>query len=170
MIRYLGFILIVCGGSGCGIMLARETHKTLELYLQCAIALTYMKNEMEFHLTAVDQIAFELSNILPKPLATVFHNLYSSMCVAPGIALGLQMEKAMQRNKRPLPNNLKQIMIRLFDLLGKQDLQAQLSAIQLAEKRINREIERINAEKYERSRTYRTIGICTGLALAIILI
>jgi len=170
MIRWLGFVMIVGGASAAGILMATGVKRSLILYQQSIAALVYMKNEIEFQLTPIDKIAFELGNRLDAPLSSVFRALYSAIHFVPGIPLGLQMQHALAQTTQSFPLELKRTLTSLFDLLGKQDMLAQIRAINLAEERLNQEIQRLNAEKKERTRAYRTIGMCAGLALAVILI
>lgn len=170
MIRWIGFVLIVSGASAAGILFAAKLKHTLELYRQTATALAFMKNEIEFQLTPIREIADKLSIILDKPLSSVFQSLIHEMRTCPAIPLGLQMERVLKQNGALLPAELRRIWTSLFDLLGKQDAIAQIRAIQLAEGQVEREMAHLSADRHERARAYRIAGVCTGLALAVILI
>ena len=54
--------------------------------------------------------------------------------------------------------------------LGKFDLGGQVRAIELAQERLRAELAEVQAGSRARCRSYETIGICAGLALAVILL
>ncbi len=54
--------------------------------------------------------------------------------------------------------------------LGKFDLGGQVRAIELAQERLRAELAEVQAGSRARCRSYETIGICAGLALAVMLL
>ena len=54
--------------------------------------------------------------------------------------------------------------------LGRFDLESQLAAIERAKGSITSVLLQLQAQKRARCRSYETIGICAGLALAVILL
>jgi len=54
--------------------------------------------------------------------------------------------------------------------LGRFDLPGQLEGIQAVRKRCEESLESIRKNRNERLRSYQTLGVCAGAALAIILI
>ena len=54
--------------------------------------------------------------------------------------------------------------------LGKFDAAGQVSAIELAAGRLRQELQALESRRRERCRSYETIGVCAGLALAVILL
>ena len=62
-----------------------------------------------------------------------------------------------------------QILLELAARLGKYDLESQLQGIDLAALRLGEELGRAEQERSTKSKTYQTLGICTVLAVAILL-
>ena len=58
----------------------------------------------------------------------------------------------------------------LFESLGKYDLEGSVQALDLALSRLREEAKTLQNGAAARCRTYLTLGICTGLAVAVILI
>lgn len=170
MIRWLGFILVISGAAATGILMASDVKNTLKLYRQTLPALAYMKSEIEFHLTPLDKILLHLAKSQPKNIASGFGRLHDRMQTRPGVNLGMHASFAFTDEKNSYPAEWKTIMTNMFHLLGKQDVLAQIRAIELAEQNLNAAIDRLHSEKKERCRTYRTFGFCAGLAVAVILI
>jgi stage III sporulation protein AB len=62
-------------------------------------------------------------------------------------------------------------MLRLLGKsLGKFDLSGQLAGIDLVREGCKENLDRISKDRQERLRSYRTLGICAGIAIAILLI
>lgn len=61
-------------------------------------------------------------------------------------------------------------LMSLFDTLGKYDLDGNLQALDLALGRLREEARQLQGSAAARCKTYVTLGVCTGLAVAVILI
>ena len=170
MIRWFGFILIVTGAAASGSLLAAGVRRSVRQCTAMQNALAFMKAEIEFHLTPLDQISMQMASMLPQPLSLVFRSVSRDIRRMPGVLPGSLMRRALNVHRNKITPELSKILADLFELLGKQDVLAQVRAAELAEARLKQEIHRIEAEKKDRCRTYRTIGICAGLAVAVILI
>lgn len=167
MIRWLGFILVFSGGAATGILMAHSVRRKLEIYRELISALELMRGEIEFRLTPLGEICKQLSSVCKKPLSLIFSHVADDFISAPGRPSGVQMRRALRG--QTLPEAAKVVLTELFDSFGKQDIYAQLRAIDLAERRIQLTLDELQREKKERCQTYRTIGVCTGLAVAVIL-
>lgn len=58
----------------------------------------------------------------------------------------------------------------LGKMLGNTDVQGQISQIDLTKELLQKQIEEANEEKKKNSKLYKTLGVATGLTIAIILI
>ena len=65
---------------------------------------------------------------------------------------------------------LRTALMSLFDTLGKYDLDGNLQALDLALGRLREEARQLQGSAAARCKTYVTLGVCTGLAVAVILI
>ncbi len=62
-----------------------------------------------------------------------------------------------------------QILENLSNLLGKVDLEGQVSEINLVENFLDTQIEKAEIEKTKNAKMYKTLGITSGLAMVIFL-
>ncbi len=106
---------------------------------------------------------------LPSPMNTVFMEISIGMERDPTESLGVRARIAFRKHG-DIPAQLCELLCDLFSLLGRQDSAAQLRALELAQCRLNSALECLQREKKEQCRVYQTIGICAGIALAVILI
>ena len=166
MIRWIGFCFIVSGGAYFGFLLSADVKRCRKLYEEMLHVLGYMKTEIEFRLTPLHVICKALAQQCSQPLSQIFEELYGGE----QLLTERNMEVLLEKYENILPGALKRQLKVLFLELGKQDVCAQLSAIELCRQGITVELEKLQTDGKERSRSYRIIGVCAGLAVAVILI
>jgi stage III sporulation protein AB len=69
-----------------------------------------------------------------------------------------------------LPVRIKSILSQLGYSLGRYDLEGQLQGIRIVRRRTEESLSHIRKNRDERLRSYQTLGICAGAALAVILV
>jgi len=82
---------------------------------------------------------------------------------------GSCMMAAIQRTGE-IPGRIRRLLVLLGQTLGQFDLDGQLLGIQTVRRRCEESLESIRKNRDERLRSYRTLGICAGAALTIILL
>ena len=102
-------------------------------------------------------------------LRSVFLNLYRELSWQKQPDAGSCMYAAIQRSDK-IPSKIRRLLVMLGHTLGRYDLSGQLEGIQSVRKRCDVSLENIQKNRNERLRSYQTLGICAGTALAIILI
>ena len=68
-----------------------------------------------------------------------------------------------------LPSRIRRLLVQLGSSMGRYDLEGQLQGIGTVRRRSEDSLESIRKNRDERLRSYQTLGICSGAALAIIL-
>ena len=150
MIKLLGTAMIVLGSGSAGFGFARAVRAQLRQLNALLAALEAMKGEIEYRLTPLPELFAALGEGTEPVTAAFFRG-----CAA------------MMEADRALPPQL--VLGRAFSL-GKFDLGGQVRAIELAQERLRAELAEVQAGSRARCRSYETIGICAGLALAVILL
>ena len=169
MIRALGFVLILSGASCVGIRQAACIRRACRLYEDLRIALVWLKNEIQSALTPLEQAFDQVSGLIADPLSSLFAALAQKIRDDPGCStVGLAARYFASRPE--MPPELLDVVYDLLRMLGRQDTAAQVNALELALSRTELLRKRLEQDKTERCRSYRTLGICAGLALAVILI
>ena len=102
-------------------------------------------------------------------LRTVFANLHRELCSQKLPDAGSCMSAAVGKSGE-LPSRVRSILSQLGHSLGRYDLEGQLQGIRCVRRRTEESLEFIRKNRDERLRSYQTLGICAGAALAIILI
>ncbi len=83
---------------------------------------------------------------------------------------GTAWSNAIENSSNSMTIEDKQILKSLGKLLGKTDIDGQISQIEIVETFINTQIEKAENEKNKNSKMYKTLGVVLGLVIVIILV
>jgi len=169
LIRMIGFVLIVSGASCAGIRQAAYVRRSYLLYEDFRMALVWLKNEIQTALTPLEQAFGLVSGLISNPLGSLFAILSSRIKTDPSCST-VRVAAQFFTSRPEIPAELQDVVYDLLRMLGRQDTAAQVNALELALSRTEALRKRLEQEKTERCRSYRTLGVCAGLALAVILI
>ena len=132
-----------------GLGLARTVRRQQAQTLAFIDAVLRIRHELQYRLT---------------PLPDVF--LAADTCT-----VGYACRQALRRTEGLcIPAGVRTALMSLFDTLGKYDLDGNLQALDLALGRLREEARQLQGSAAARCKTYVTLGVCTGLAVAVILI
>lgn len=167
--QWAGALLIIAGCGGCGFSMAAEYLREEYSLRQLISALDYMFCELQYSVSPLPQICGKIANEFRAPLGQVFGALSRELESCPGPSAASCMEKAMEKSGK-IPGLTQSYLKELGFSLGKFDLAGQLSALDTLRTKCRSELERLMSQRSNRIRNYQTLGLCTGAALAIILI
>lgn len=170
MFRFLGAIFIIGGAAAGGIIISANVKQSIKLHYDWLQILQLFHSEIEFKLTSMSDLCIQVMECSSPVFKNIFNSMYVSLVDAPGKSIGVQMHHAIDAYGGSLPKELKKIMTELFDVLGHQDVYAQLRAIDYAKYRTNIVLNSLEKDKTEKSHSYRVIGVCAGVAIAIVLL
>ena len=86
------------------------------------------------------------------------------------ISAGEAWEQALDNSNTQMNKDDLEILSGLAKMLGKTDLDGQVSEIRLTQKFIDTKIEEAQIEKCKNEKLFKTLGITAGLTMVIILI
>lgn len=171
MIRIIGAALVVLSSGAVGFCFARAVR------LQCAQlegllwALDTMQSEMSARLTPLAQIFTMLSACRQKDTAAFFAEAGRALSTQPYCTVPVSFRRGFQQAKRFRPGDESvQALYGLSVNLGRFELESQLAAIERAKASVTAALLSLQGQKRARCRSYETIGICAGLALAVVLL
>lgn len=167
MLKWLGAILVIGGCGGFGFLLA-ASHKRTEQCLRRLIgALDYMECELQYHLTPLPalcrQAAAESSGVIRELFCALAQELEDQ--VSPDVKSCMY---AAIRKLPELPPQAAEALRELGASLGRFDLQGQLQGLEGVRGACRRSLEELSHNREVRLRSYQTLGLCAGAALAIL--
>lgn len=166
-LKLIGAVLIIVGCGGVGFSMAAAHRREENALRQLIGALDYMGCELQYHLTPLPELcrnaAAESGGMVSQVLLFLASELENQ--IAPDAASC--MHAAIERVPR-LPQRAKQNLMSLSSSLGRFDLQGQLSGLEAARVQCRRELDDLTKDRDVRLRSYQTLGLCAGSALAIL--
>ena len=167
--KWIGAILVIVGCGGMGFTMA-AAYKREEWMLRCLInALDYMTCELQFRLTPLPSLCRQAGRECRSPVGKVLTDLASELenQIAPDA--DSCMYAALSRTDG-LPKETKGALRMLGTSLGRFDLQGQLQGLEQVRSHCRRVLESLSQNRDQRIRSYQTLGVCAGAALAILFV
>lgn len=168
MLKLIGVLFVVVGSTGTGVTMAWGVRRTLETARHLRTALERMKNEISCRRTALPEL-MELLSHEPGPLSALFRDMAEQLRLRQEASVYAIVRKCLTAAP-PLPGEISRILLDLAPGLGQYDVQCQLYSLDLAAGQVQAMIERCQSEQKGRVKSYCTLGVCAGLALAIMLL
>lgn len=169
MIKIFGASLIILGCGSVGFKLAAGSIREEQFLKQLISVLDYMECELQYRLTPLPtlckQAASQCGGSLSKLLLSLTDELEAQ--ISPDVERC--MSAAIYVNK-DLPEKITGILVNFGKSLGRFDLKGQLKGIEDTRNECRAALTNLLDDKDNRIRSYRTLALCAGAALAILFI
>ena len=166
-IKIIGAILIIVGCSCVGFSMAAAHRKEEKALRQLIRALDYMGCELQYRLTPLPELCRCAASESGGTVSQVLLNLAAELETQVAPDAPSCMNAALIRTPL-LPKVAKKTLQQLGTSLGQFDLQGQLTGLENARKQSRRALEELTGNRDVRLRSYQTLGLCAGCALAIL--
>ena len=166
--KWIGAILIILSCTACGFSIAAGKRREEQLLIQMLQILRFMEMELRYRLTPLPELCKMAADETRGTLRNILMNLYRELCRQKLPDAGSCMAAAIGRCG-DIPTRIRSILSQLGYSLGRYDLEGQLLGLQTVRKRTEESLGNIRRNRDERLRSYQTLGICAGTALAVIL-
>ncbi len=158
-------IILACGGTGWSMAAA---HRRQESELRRLIGvLDYMGCELQYRLTPLPELcnsaAQETQGLLGQALLELTRELKAQISPDASCCMRAVVEK-----NHKLPAEVRKNLLTLGISLGRFDLQGQLTGIEGVRAQCRADLDALEKNRDVRLRSYQTLGICAGFALAIL--
>ena len=168
-IKWIGAILIICGCGYVGFSMGAAFRKE-EKELRALIgALDYMSCELQYRMTPLPSLCRaagkEQTGYIGKLLINLASELESQISPDVESCLNIAVATTGTRSKR-----LSEAISILGSSLGRFDLQGQLQGLEAVRSFCRAELDAMVSGRDARLRSYQTLGLCAGAALAILLV
>ena len=161
--------MVIGGCGGFGFSVAGEAMRQERQLRQLLETLDFMESELRYRLTALPEL-FQLCALRTNGcLKRLFLDFAGELDAhsAPDVEQCLRTSLDRQPG---LPARLRRRIWQLGKTLGRFDLAGQLRGIDSAREGCRRELRELERNRQQRLRSYRTLGLCAGAALAILLL
>lgn len=171
MLKLIGLSLILAASGAVGAGLAGTVRRQQAQTLALIDALLRIRHELQYRLTPLPEIFAALGGSRNREIAEFFSRLAALLSSAQTCTVGYACRQALAQTRGlSLSSAARGTILNLFDSLGRYDLEGSVQALDLALSRLREEVKALQNSAAARCRTYLTLGVCTGLAAAVILI
>ena len=168
MWKWIGAVLVVAGCGTVGFTMAWTYRREERLLRSLKGALDFMACELQYRLTPLPDLCRLAGREQKNPVGQVLLRLSGELesQIMPDV------EYCMNNSLRDseLPKRLGEGFRLLGQNLGRFDLEGQLKGMEMVRGYCDRELEAMGKNREERLRSYQTLGLCAGAALAILFV
>lgn len=172
MLRGIGALCVVAAASVMGFGFAGGVRRQERQLAAMLDALTFLKSEILYRKTPLAE-TFTLVTAAAQEQGTraffrcCAHAMRSDRTLRPMQVFQTALDRTAELS---LAMPARQTLLTLGASLGEFDLDGQSRALELALARLSSQLRRLEEGSSARRRSYATIGVCAGLAVAVILL
>lgn len=168
-IRLVGVIFVVVSCGGVGFKLAANYKKEEQYLSNLAAILDFMISELQYRLTPLTQLCRQASQLFQNPIGNFFEKLSDELDMQqysePAECIDIVLE-----NNSSIPPITKSQLMALRNSLGRFDIDGQMNGMEAVRQECERNLLLLRDNRENRLRSYQTLGLCAGAALAILLV
>ena len=167
--KWVGAFLVIASCGGFGFMLS-ALHKNEEWMLrQLVAALDDMQCELQYRLTPLPDLCRNAGLHSNGNIRNFFLLLAKELECQLNSDVSICIDHVLT-NTDPFPIKTRKHIMQLGNSLGRFDLEGQLQGLDAVRHQCREDILELTRDKTVRLRSYKTLGICAGVALVILFI
>lgn len=167
IIKYIVLALVLVASFSIGNLIAKKYVNRVKELKEMKNALNMFETKIRFTYSSVPEIFEDISKHIDRNIGKVFKVASEKMKTK---SAGEAWNESIDLNNMNLINEDKIILKNLGKLLGKTDVEGQISEIKLVSKFLDTQIELAENEQKKNEKMYKTLGGIVGLTIVIILI
>lgn len=166
MIRMIGAGMIFLGCGGFGFTMAASSRREEERLVRLVAGLEYMVCELSYRQTALPELCRGAAEVCGGQVGTFFLELAKEL--EQQLAPDVQVCVYEVLERLPVSKELRRLLSEAGATLGRFDLPGQLRGLEAAVRSAELELRRVRDGAGQRRRSYQTLGLCAGAAVAIL--
>lgn len=169
ILKWFGAAFIIGSCGGFGLFLVYEKLREEQMLKQLQYAVDFMVSEIQFRLTPLSGLCRSAAQGTGYSIHRVFIQLAEELDnqISPDAASCMN---AVLAECSDLPKSVYREFVQIGKSLGLFDLPGQVAALEAVSKNCAQDLQVLQNGKENRLRSYRTLGFCAGIALAIIML
>lgn len=166
-IKYIILGMILLGTSYIGILISKKYANRVKDLNEMRKGFNFFEEKIKFTYEPIPDVFEEISKKLTENIGEIFINASSNM---KDMSAGESWERAIEQSSTNMTKEDIDIVKGLAKMLGKTDIDGQISEIRLTDKFLEVQIKEAQREKEKNEKLYKTLGATVGIALVIVLI
>ena len=169
MVQWIGIVIVIAGCGGVGLKMAMQSRQQEQNLNSLIAALGEMENELEFRMPALPELCRSAAKQAGGPIGQLLLALAEALGRQAAPNVSTCMEHLLE-DREEMDPELQKLLGLLGTSLGRFDLTGQLAGLNSLKQQTQQALNRHVEGQQERVRSYQTLGLCAGAALAILLI
>lgn len=168
-LKLMGALMIFAGCGGFGFSMAAYHCREERMLRQYLLALEFMECDLSCRMTPLPQLCRDTARVVEGPMHLFLTELARQMelCREPDASSCVRAALSVTPGFSP---EMEQLLVLLGHCLGRFDLPGQLQGLRSGAERGKLALDALQQNRTGRLRSYQTLGLCTGAALAILLL
>ena len=167
IIKGIILIMLLFSSSYIGLLVSKKYQNRVKELKEMKSLLKIFSTKIRLTYETIPQIFKELGNKENSNISYIFKIASKNMQELPA---GEAWIKALENQNTNLKKEDIEVLKGLSALLGKVDLEGQVSEIELVDNFLDKQIEKAEEESKRNEKMYKTLGVTAGLAMVIIFI
>lgn len=167
LIKFLMLAILLIITSWIGIILSKKYTNRVKELKQIKTGLNIIENKIKFTYEPIPEIFKEIATKFTGNVSDIFKTAYKNM---ENTEAGKSWENSVDLINSNLNKEDKDAIKGLGKLLGKTDVDGQVSQINLINEFLNTQIEQAEADREKGEKLYKKLGVISGLMIIVALI
>lgn len=167
--KLIGSICVIAACGGAGVMMAVQYISQIRLFADLIIILNFMESEIQYRCTPLPLLCRQAAEQVTGKMRTVFDNLANELEAQIAPNAELCMISVLDRLSIT-EGTIRTTLMALGSNLGKFDMNGQLRAFESTRNVCSENLKVLQKSRDQRIRSYQTLGLCTGAAIAILFV
>ena len=168
-LKWIGAICVCLSCCGWGILAASRYQLKISMFQQLVSAFNFMISELQYGGTPLPVLCTMAGNQCQGSLRQIFTELSKELDAQISPDAQTCMAAVLDRHNN-IPIAFRSILYELGINLGRFNLQGQVRALEEARENTVEQLSALKQDKDIRLRSYQTLGLCAGAAIAILLV
>ena len=167
IVKFILLAVILGISAFIGINISKKYSTRVKELKEMQRALHIFEEKIKFTYEPIPEVFEEISEKCTESIGNIFSEASQNMKFE---FAGVAWENALDNSKTKFTKEDIDTLKGLSKMLGKTDLEGQVSEIRLTEKFLDTKIKEAELERNKSEKLYRTLGLTAGLTIVIILI
>ena len=168
-LKVIGAVCVIFGCGSCGFLMAAQYLKNIRLLRNLITVLDYMQCDLQYRCTPLPQLCRLAGQQVGGKVHQIFILLADELDAQISPNAAFCMASVLDRIE-PVWSTLREILLVLSSSLGKFDMDGQLLALDKARTHCQENLEQLQLGRDSHIRSYQTLGLCAGAAIAILFV
>ena len=167
IVKYIILLLILACSTYIGILMSKKYLNRVKELKEIKTALNIFKTKVEYMHEPLSEIFVDISERTSSNISNIFKKASQNM---EKLDAGIAWNKSIDSIQTNLNKEDVDVIKGLGHLLGKVNVEGQVSQINLIDNFLDVQIEKAEEKRKKNEKLYKTLGTTIGLAIVIILI